>query len=91
MSRSLLRIRGQARSSLLMKQTSPKVCTITSEWLRMSKRTDTGNGISVARSSKTAPMKPSRSSTDAEMRKAMPACAMPMPDRLTAVQACVAC
>ena len=47
-----------------MKQTSPKVCTITSEWLRMSKRTDTGNGISVARSSKTALMKPSMSSTD---------------------------
>jgi hypothetical protein len=49
-------INGQARSSLLMKQTSPKVCTITSEWLRMSKRADTGNGISVAGSAKTALM-----------------------------------
>ncbi len=70
-----------------MKHTSPKVCTITSEWLRMSKRADTGSGISVAVSAKTDVMKASRSSTEVETRNAMPACAMPMPDRLTAEQA----
>ncbi len=67
-----------------MKQTSPKLCTITSEWLRMSKRSDTGSGISVAGSANRALMYASRSGTDSEMRNAMPACAMPMSDRLTA-------